>query len=82
MKKIICLLAALALLLSRPAARASDVPKKYLALTFDDGPSGALTEMLLDGLAERQVHATFFVCGYRIEQFPDTPLHHSAAAPW
>ena len=72
MKKIICLLAALALLLSRPAARASDVPKKYLALTFDDGPSGALTEMLLDGLAERQVHATFFVCGYRIEQFPDT----------
>ena len=62
----------LALLLSAPAARASDVPKKYLALTFDDGPSGALTEMLLDGLAERQVHATFFVCGYRIEQFPDT----------
>ena len=72
MKKIICLLAALVLLLSRPAARASDVPKKYLALTFDDGPSGELTEALLDGLAERQVHATFFVCGYRIEQFPDT----------
>ena len=72
MKKSFCLLAALALLLSAPAARASDVPKKYLALTFDDGPSGALTEMLLDGLAERQVHATFFVCGYRIEQFPDT----------
>ena len=56
MKKIICLLAALALLLSAPAARASDVPKKYLALTFDDGPSGELTEALLD----------------RIEQFPDT----------
>ena len=72
MKRIVCLLAALALLLSGPAARASDVPKKYLALTFDDGPSGELTEALLDGLAERQVHATFFVCGYRIEQFPDT----------
>ena len=78
MKKSFCLLAALALLLSAPAARASDVPKKYLALTFDDGPSGALTEMLLDGLAERQVHATFFVCGYRVEEFPDT-LRHIAA---
>ena len=72
MKKSFFLLAALALLLSAPAARASDVPKKYLALTFDDGPSGELTETLLDGLAARQVHATFFVCGYRIEQFPDT----------
>ena len=28
-------------------------PRGYLALTFDDGPSGALTERLLDGL---QVH--------------------------
>ena len=79
MKKSFFLLAALALLLSAPAARASDVPKKYLALTFDDGPSGELTERLLEGLAERQVHATFFVCGYRIAEFPDT-LSHIAAA--
>ena len=60
MKKIICLLAALALLLSRPAARASDVPKKYLALTFDDGPSGALTEMLLaEGDAQNRPDITY-----------------------
>lgn len=41
----------------------------YLALTFDDGPSGALTERLLDGLAERGAHATFFICNYRIASY-------------
>lgn len=70
MRKVFCLLAAL-LLLAQPL-RASDAPKGYLALTFDDGPSGELTGELLDGLAARGVQATFFVCTYRIEQFPDT----------
>ncbi len=41
----------------------------YLALTFDDGPSGPLTERLLDGLAERGAHATFFLCDYRIASY-------------
>ena len=77
MKKLLCLLAVLALL-ARPL-RAEAAPQRYLALTFDDGPSGELTEQLLEGLAERQVHATFFVCAYRIAQFPDT-LSHIAAA--
>lgn len=44
--------------------------KGYVALTFDDGPSGALTERLLDGLRERNARATFFLCGYRMEQYP------------
>ena len=35
---------------------------KYVALTFDDGPSKH-TITLLDGLAERGVKATFFVAG-------------------
>lgn len=43
----------------------------YLALTFDDGPSGLLTEKLLDGLRERGARATFFLCGYRMEQYPE-----------
>lgn len=34
-----------------------------LALTFDDGPNPAWTPRLLDILAERSVHATFFVVG-------------------
>lgn len=44
---------------------------KYIALTFDDGPSGRFTRRLLDGLDERDVKVTFFLCGYRIEQYPE-----------
>ena len=46
--------------------------KGCVALTFDDGPSGPITGKLLDALAARGVKATFFVCSYRIEKFPDT----------
>ena len=42
-----------------------------VSLTFDDGPSGRFTTALLDGLAERGVKATFFLCGYRIRQYPE-----------
>ena len=42
-----------------------------VALTFDDGPSGRLTAALLDGLQKREVKATFFLCGYRIRQYPE-----------
>ena len=76
MKRLFCLLSALALLLQ--PVHAAQPPQRYLALTFDDGPSGELTEQLLEGLAARQVCVTFFVCGYRVEEFPDT-LRHIAA---
>ena len=39
----------------------------YVALTFDDGPRGSTTSALLDGLAQRGVHATFFVIGENVE---------------
>lgn len=58
----------LALLLASPV-RAEE--ENYVALTFDDGPSGRYTRRLLEGLRERQVQATFFLCGYRMEQYPD-----------
>ena len=67
MKRLLCLLAALAVLLPRGHA----AEPRCVALTFDDGPSGALTERLLDGLAARGVHATFFLCGYRIDLYPE-----------
>ena len=38
-----------------------------VALTFDDGPRGSTTSALLDGLAQRGVHATFFVIGENVE---------------
>ena len=45
--------------------------EKYVALTFDDGPSGRHTKLLLDGLQERGVKATFLLCGYRMKEFPE-----------
>ena len=41
--------------------------RKYVALTFDDGPRAATTERLLDGLAVRGVKATFFLIGEQLE---------------
>lgn len=55
-------------LLAAPRAAGQDV--KYVALTFDDGPSGRYTDRLLDGLKERGAKATFLLCGYRIKQYP------------
>lgn len=44
---------------------------KYIALTFDDGPSGRYTRQLLDGLYTREVKATFLLCGYRMQEYPE-----------
>ena len=38
-----------------------------VAITFDDGPSTVYTEILLDGLKERGVKATFFLTGQEIQ---------------
>ena len=53
--------------------RAAD-SKKYVALTFDDGPSGKYTRALLDGLYDRGAKATFLLCGYRIKDYPGVRL--------
>ena len=44
---------------------------KKVALTFDDGPHYAYTKILLDGLKEREVVATFFVTGEHAALHPD-----------
>ena len=41
--------------------------KKYVAITFDDGPHKEYTEILLEGLKQRNVKATFFLVGKNIE---------------
>lgn len=46
--------------------------EKYVALTFDDGPSGRFTQRLLEGLEQRGVKATFLLCGYRLKDYPAT----------
>ena len=68
MRRIVSLFLCLSLLIF-PSARAEDA--KYVALTFDDGPSGRFTRRLLAGLEERQVQATFLLCGYRLEIYPE-----------
>ena len=42
--------------------------KPMIALTFDDGPNAQFTPKLLEGLKQRNVHATFFLIGENIEQ--------------
>lgn len=68
MRKTFLLLLCLFLLV--PIASAAEAPK-YVALTFDDGPSGRYTRKLLEGLEQRNAKATFFLCGYRLEQYPE-----------
>lgn len=41
--------------------------EKLIALTFDDGPHSVYTSRLLDGLRERNIHATFFLLGENID---------------
>lgn len=65
----LCLLAALCL--PARADGTQDCGAKLLAITFDDGP-GKYTGALLDGLAERGVHATFFVNGVNASGWPET----------
>ena len=86
MKRLLCAALAVLLLLSGCAApfdepvpprvpAAAAVPEagdlKYVALTFDDGPSPRCTPRLLDGLAEYGARATFFVVGCQTVKNPD-----------
>lgn len=48
-----------------------DEVAKKIALTFDDGPHPKYTELLLDGLKERNVVVTFFVTGENAQNYPD-----------
>lgn len=52
-----------------PSNQVSEKPK--VAITFDDGPSTVYTEILLDGLKERGVKATFFLTGREIQYSED-----------
>lgn len=76
---IVCLLTVGVILLSllyigrddrATSANITNEIQKKVALTFDDGPDGRYTELLLDGLKERNVRATFFVTGKKAEEFP------------
>ncbi len=49
----------------------ANVTKPAVALTFDDGPGGEVTDRILDILEHYNARATFFVVGSRIKYYPD-----------
>ncbi|WP_330392202.1 polysaccharide deacetylase family protein [Hespellia stercorisuis] len=75
---ILCLVVALGIG-SRGAVPVSADPsgaeeKPRIAITFDDGPNPVYTPVLLDGLKERNVRATFFLIGQNAEENPEIVL--------
>ena len=44
---------------------------KVAYLTFDDGPSEAVTNLILDVLKEENIKATFFVLGSNVNKYPE-----------
>src|SRR5699024_1787705 len=45
--------------------------EKYVALTFDDGPSKEVTPRILDILSQHGAVATFFMLGSQVDYYPD-----------
>ncbi|MGX1829928.1 polysaccharide deacetylase family protein [Paenibacillus taichungensis] len=52
------------------------LPKEYVALTFDDGPS-TLTKQFVDILTEQKVAATFLFVGQKVERNQDAVIYAS-----
>lgn len=49
------------------AVHEADADRKFVMLTYDDGPNPGTTELVLDALKEAGVKALFFVTGYGAE---------------
>ena len=47
-----------------------DINKKYIALTFDDGPS-IYTKEIIDTLKKHEVNATFFILGNKVKPYQE-----------
>ncbi|MBS4200578.1 polysaccharide deacetylase family protein [Bacillus sp. FJAT-49732] len=47
-----------------------DPNRKYIALTFDDGPSPKVTPRVLEVLKQYDAKATFFMLGNQVESYP------------
>src|SRR5699024_5866787 len=53
------------------AKKVADPNGKYIALTFDDGPSADVSARILVTLAEHDAVATFFMLGTEVDTYPD-----------
>jgi peptidoglycan/xylan/chitin deacetylase (PgdA/CDA1 family) len=47
-----------------------DTKRRWIALTFDDGPHPQYTPRIVEILRQHKVHATFFVVGKMAKQYP------------
>jgi peptidoglycan/xylan/chitin deacetylase (PgdA/CDA1 family) len=56
-----------------------ETSEKVVALTFDDGPTGANTDKILDILESENVKATFYLMGAEIENHPGEAAKIAAA---
>jgi peptidoglycan/xylan/chitin deacetylase (PgdA/CDA1 family) len=54
----------------RSATRVAEEGEKVLFFTFDDGPS-EYTPKVLDVLAKHDAHATFFLVGEQVREYPE-----------
>jgi peptidoglycan/xylan/chitin deacetylase (PgdA/CDA1 family) len=54
--------------IQQETAVSADCYENIIAITFDDGPRESTTTVLLDGLKERGVKATFFLVGEKAEE--------------
>ena len=52
------------------------LPREYVALTFDDGPS-TFTKKFVDILTEKEVPATFLFVGKKVKSNPDAVIYAS-----
>ncbi len=52
--------------------RRVDTDQKRIALTFDDGPHPILTPKILAILKQYNIHATFFMIGKNVHDYPET----------
>lgn len=57
---------------------ASTITRPRVSLTFDNGPTPGVTELVLDVLADRQVLSTFFVIGAKVAEPPGFELAERA----
>lgn len=56
--------------ITKTKTKVLDPNNKYIALTFDDGPS-IYTEKIIELLKEYDVNATFFILGNKVEMYKD-----------
>lgn len=57
-----------------PVLEEKQIDKKLVALTYDDGPNGESTTIILDVLKENNAKATFFMLGKNVYNFKEQAI--------